>query len=906
MSTPILATKLYIPPPRSKIVLRPRLIERLNEGLSSGCKLTVVSAPAGYGKTTLLSAWATTGVCPVAWLSLDENDNVPARFLAYLVSALQAIEPNMGAEILTLFHAPQPTKIEDLLPILLNQLDDISGPYALVLDDFHLITSAEVHRVLVFILDHQPPAMHLIISTRVDPILPTAQLRARGQLTELRQADLRFTEEEAATFLRRGMNVDIAASDVAILMDRTEGWITGLQLAALSMRNREDVSRFVADFGDSHEYIVDYFASEILDRQPDSMKTFLLKTSILEELCGSLCDTLTNQADGQQTLEQLREANLFIFPLDNERCWYRYHQLFGGLLHKQLLQEMPGIVLELHRRASRWYEEHQLVDQAFEHAHSAGDQEATGRLVDTHLYSLWAMGEFRTMSHWIDVLSEEQLLHRPELIMIKVVLLANESRLEEAHSLLESAEKILENLDKTARASERNSSEGIEQKELAHLQALACVAHAWIASLQQDSQAAVNYAPLALATLTKENPQDVPWLSYLYISLSNAYLQLSDQATATDYLSEAIALGKSNNNYHLALTAMTKKAAALWAQGHIHLAAQVCQEGLRYIEQRGLGQLPIIDSLLITWGFILCERGELDRAADYIQQGLKLSQSAHHIYVQAWAYQEMIRLLIAKGDLQAAEKYFQQSASLFEQYEIPAKFGQGTAGLRILILILQERLSEAERELQLRGISLQGEIHFPNHFLYLCLARLLLARGDFAEAEKILDRLLQVCQSTEQVPYLITVYKIRSLLCEAQGVMPLAIDSLEKALELAEPEGYIQTFLDEGKPMLRLLKEFIRRKGGSAFARNLLAAFRHSASPAPATRTDGELIEPLSERECEVLGMLAEGLSNQAIAARLYLSLSTIKFHTSNIYNKLGVKSRSEATSRARTLGLLS
>ncbi len=902
MTTALLKTKLYRPHVHPELVQRARLLKLLDDGLDR--KLTVVSAPAGYGKTTLLSAWAAACECPFAWLSLDEGDNDPARFLAYLVAAVQAIEQTFGEEILTLLQTPQSAKIDELLPMLINQLDEIAGPYVLVLDDYHLVSSAEIHRSMAFILDHQPQAMHVVIATRMDPPLPTAQLRARGQLTELRQADLRFTDEEARAFLHQRIGVKIAACDVDILIDRTEGWIAGLQLAALSMRGREDVSRFIARFGDSHEYIVDYFASEILARQPDSVKIFLMKTSVLEQLCGSLCNALTGQSEGQQTLELLREANLFVFPLDNERCWYRYHNLFGGLLRKQLQQELPEIIPELHRRASRWYEENELKDQAFEHALAANDQTALARLVDTYIDSMWSLGEGHTILRWLNALSEEQLRVRPEMGIGMTLIMMEDGRIEESEARLRTIDRFLED---SIKSSARESVLVYKGRSLEHLQGLAEVSHAWVASLRQDPRAVLEHSGRALDALIKFGYHgDLPWLSSLYIALSDAHLQLNDQEAAIRDLSEAIEFGKSYDNYYMVLTAMTRKAGALWEQGHINQAAQICQEGLGYIEQRGLGQLPIIDSLLVIWGLILCEKGNLDQAEDFIKRGPGLSRSATSLYVQAWGYQEMIRLLIYKGDLQSAEKYISLSESLIGQHEIPAKLVTGTAGWKILILISQGKLAEAEHELQLRGVNSEGEIQYPNHFLYLCLTRLLLAKGNLSEAEMILDRLFQAYQPSEQVVYLITVYKLRSLLCMARGEMPLAVESLEKALELAEPEGFFQTFLDEGRPMSRLFHEYIRRKGKSAFAGRLLSAFQPGTSPAPVASAESELVEPLSERESEVLAMLAEGLSNQVIAARLYLSLRTVKFHTSNIYGKLGVKTRTEAVSKARTLRLIS
>jgi LuxR family maltose regulon positive regulatory protein len=364
MSTVLLRTKLYVPAVRPELVPRPHLVDRLNEGLSR--KLSLIAAPAGYGKTTLLSAWAAGCGQPVAWLSLDDRDNEPARFLAYLIAAIQTIEADLGQDILPALRSSQSSTLANWLPVLVNQLDTIARPFVLVLDDYHLITTPEIQQALTFLLEHQPPQMHLAIATRKDPPLPLPRLRARGQLTELRQADLRFTAEETTAFLQRGMGVELSTEDVAALVSRTEGWIAGLQMAALSIRDRAGVSRLIAAFGGSHEYIVDYFAAEVLDQQPEPIKTFLLQTSILDRLYGSLCDAVTGQAGGQRTLAQLQRANLFVVPLDNDCCWYRYHHLFRDLLRKQLQQEQPENLPELQQRASQWCEEHELIDDAID------------------------------------------------------------------------------------------------------------------------------------------------------------------------------------------------------------------------------------------------------------------------------------------------------------------------------------------------------------------------------------------------------------------------------------------------------------------------------------------------------------------------------------------------------------
>jgi LuxR family maltose regulon positive regulatory protein len=859
VGTTLLKTKLDRPIPRQGIVPRPRLLRILDEGL--GRKLTLLSAPAGYGKTTLLGTWASTCGCRVAWLSLDEGDNDPIRFLTYLAAAARTIEPDFGEQILCLLQTPQPPTIEELLPLLINQFGNIAGPFVLVLDDYYSITAAEVHRALAFILDHQPQAMHLVIATRVDPPLPTAQLRARGELTEFRQRDLRFTEEEAGSYMRQGLGVDVAPADIAILTDRTEGWIAGLQLAVLALRYSANIPRSIADFGESHEYIVDYFSSEILGRQPESVRVFLLKTSILEQLCGSLCDALTDKSEGNQTLERLREANLFVIPLDNERSWYRYHHLFGGMLRNKLQQEMPEVIPELHYRASLWYEEHELPDQAFEHAIAADDQATVARLVDAHLDSKWAMGEVRTVRRWIEALSGEQLQLRPELRVTRALLLADDGDIKEARRIIESVEQALEETD-GRRSGDRGPSQArTKGEEHNRIEAQLCAAHAWVASLQQDPQTALEYSARALGIVHGiDHPPDVRWLSLLYIALSNVHLQLDHQQEAIDYLSRTIELGKISGNCYLVSTAMSKQAGALWAQGHIHEAAQICREGLRYIEGHGLGQLPVIDSLLITWGFIQWEQGDSVRAAECIQRGLDMSRWANHVYVQAWAFLHLTRLLISKGELDEAGEYLERATSMAQVHDFPARFQADLASLKIMALVSRGKLEEAERELRSFGIGIGGEIHATSIFLNLCHARLLLLRGNFSDAGIVLDRLLPACESPHRVADLIHAYKMRCLLFASLDDMHSALASLEKALELAEPEGYVQTFLDEGRPMARLLKEYVRRKGKSPLAGKLLAAFRQEATGARGVGAGGDLIEPLSEREREVLGLLADGL----------------------------------------------
>ena len=452
MSTPILATKLYIPPPRPKIVLRPRLIERLNEGLSAGRKLTLISAPAGFGKTTLVSEWVAGCERPVAWLSLDEGDNDPTRFLTYLVAALQTIAANIGAGVLAALQSPQPPPTESILTTLLNEITTIPDNFILVLDDYHVIDSKPVDEALTFLLEHLPPQMHLVIATREDPHLPLARLRARGQLTELRAADLRFTPAEAAEFLNQVMGLNLSAEDIAALETRTEGWIAGLQLAALSMQGHQDTASFIQSFTGSHHFVLDYLVEEVLQQQSESVQTFLLRTSILDRLCGPLCDAVLGSpsASGQETLEYLERANLFIVPLDNERRWYRYHHLFGDLLRQRLGK--PKEFAEFHLRASQWHEENGDLGAAFHHAIAAGDFVRAAGLAEAAWQGMNESFQSAAWLGWVKKLPDKLIRTRPVLCTQIGQAFTDAGELEASELRLQDAERCLDGSERSERS----------------------------------------------------------------------------------------------------------------------------------------------------------------------------------------------------------------------------------------------------------------------------------------------------------------------------------------------------------------------------------------------------------------------------------------------------------------------
>jgi LuxR family maltose regulon positive regulatory protein len=884
MSTIVLRTKLYIPAARPELVPRPHLIARLNDGLNR--QLILVAAPPGYGKTTLVSSWARGCGQSVAWVSLDERDNEPTRFLKYLITAIQTIEANLGRDNLAAVQASPSATITDWLPVLVNQLDNIATPFVLVLDDYHLITTPAIQQALTFLLEHQPAQMHIVLATRKDPPLPLPRLRARGQLVELRQADLRFTPEETSAFLRRVTGSELSAEDVSTLVTRTEGWIAGLQMAALSIREREDVARLIATFGGSHEYIVDYFAAEVLAQQPEPIKNFLLQTSILDRLESDLCDAVTGQTDGQHMLEQLQHANLFVVSLGNDRCCYRYHQLFRDLLLKQLRQKQPEIMPELHRRASQWCEAHEAIDEAIEHTMAAHDDQRLARLLDDHAEDFFLRGETVAVLRWIAALPHEQRRARPALGILQAVMLSSIGEPRQAERVMQEVDQALANLDEAV----PHNRELLGQ---------AAAAHALVATYQDDPQITLSHARRALDFA----PGDTSWRSSVLLARSNANFLIGDVPACLADLETALTIATAQHDHMLALFEMAKLAQTSWTHGELTRAVQVCQTALRYIDQHDLARTTMINQVHITWGAMLCERNDLDHAAEYVLRGLELSRAGQDVLDQLLAYRTMARLRLAQRDLPAAAEYLDQAEALCQSYHIPLQHLSTLIGVKAQCLIRQGRLAEANTELHRLDVEADPKIPFAYYGrVYVSLAQLHLRQGDLLAAEQALDRVLGFAQASGQRRWVISAQILRAILYLTQRDLSRALRALEEAMDWCEPAGFIQEFLDEGEPMMTLLREAVRHNVKPEFAQRMLQRFSTDRTVAQPIG----LVEPLSDREIEVLQLVAEGRSNQEIAAQLYLSLRTIKFHTSNIYGKLGVKNRTEAVAKARDLGLLS
>jgi LuxR family maltose regulon positive regulatory protein len=944
-STPLLATKLILPPPGRNRVERPRLVYRLDDCLQPGCRLALLSAPAGFGKTTLVSAWISSiksrEVQPaplVAWLSLDHGDNDPVIFWSYLISALQTRREGLGNRSLSLLQSTQALDLEGSLAPLVNELNGIPNPFILILDDYHVIRNLAVHHSLAFFLEHVPLQFHLVVATRTDPPLQLALLRGRGQLVDLRLNDLRFSDEDAAAFLNSGMGLDLAEGAVRTLNQKAEGWAAGLQMAALSLReagsfqNRERVDDFIAAFSGSNRYILDYLIEEVLDRQPPEIQNFLLKTSILELLCAPLCDAMIENREwrnassqplsaphspfssSQSILEYLEQTNLFLVPLDDERSWYRYHQLFAELLQKRLSQVDPKSLPELHQRAIQWYEGNGLIPQAVDHAFRKVDYPKAASLVSRVSEELWGRGEHVTLLGWIDALPEEEKRNYPHLWVWQVSMLISAGKLQEAERCIPAIERYI------------GSASGDDSKGLLLAGKLYAL-RVYIASFYKDIPGVFKDARLALEKLDVESGAGDR--CGVCLVLSNAYLTVGDFEAASQTLLEAIQAGKTAQRPYMVLTAVANLAIVFCLQGDLKRASPVCQEGLLLVRQNGLERAPMASELFIAWGFILCERRELDEAEENIRQGISLARERNYIWPLAWGYLALIRLLLARGDLAAAGEALREAGELADLHEIPVFYTGGISGLRVRVWIGLGELERARRYLQNRNICGDFDTFSPNQAEFLALARLYLVQGELEASANLLDKILSRSESIHQTGWIIQALVLQALVYQAQGDLGRSLGSLERALELAELHGYLQTFVDESGPMARLLSEAVRRNIHPDYAARLLEAFpvprgeRASGAdirpdkPAlkpdavgsgkgPGTRPDeDELVEPLTKREMEVLRLIAEGCSNKEIAQKLSISLRTVKFYATNIYSKLGASGRTQAAYKARELGLL-
>ena len=903
MSAPILSTKLFIPPPRSKVVLRPRLNERLNEGLLASRKLTLISAPAGFGKTTLVSEWVVGCDQKVAWLSLDEADNDPTTFLTYFVTALQTIAPKIGAGVLAAIQSPQLPSAESLLSALLNEIVVLPDNFILVLDDYHVINSKPVDAALTFLLDHLPSQVHLVIATREDPSLPLPRYRVRGQLTELRAADLRFTPTEAAEFLNRVMGLNLSAEDIAALETRTEGWIAGLQLAALSMQGRSDAASFIQAFTGSHRFVLDYLAEEVLERQPERVRNFLIQTAILDRLSGSLCDAVTAQDGGRGMLETLERGNLFVIPIDDQRQWYRYHHLFAEVLQAHLAEAQTGQVPSLHQRASAWYEHNGYSSDAIRHALAAKDFERAAGLIELAWSAMDLSYQFSTWLGWAKALPNDLIRARPVLSLGYAWALLDGGELEASEARLQDAERCLDN--------PADQMVVVDKEQFRSLPASIATARAYRSLAIGNIPATVKYAQQALEL----TPADDQVRYTQATSLLGLAQYTSGELEAAERSLADFHTNLRKNGDKLTLIGITFLLADIRvALGRLHEAESIYQHSLRLatgqVEPMPLGTADLYRGL----AELTIERGDLEAAAQHLLTSQRLGEQTA---LTDWPH----RLCISQARLKEAQGDLDGSIALLDEAERVTIRGllpdvRPVAALKARVWLKQGRLAEALGWARLQGLSLDDDIRYTREFEHITLARVLIAAGksvreasSLDEATRLLGRLLQAAETGGRLGSAIQILLLQALAFQTQDNLPHALAALERALALAEPEGYVRIFVDEGEAMRLLIEKQSRNRDHplSGYADKLLAAFSQpAAAPKSAIiHQESDMIEPLSERELEVLKLLRSELSGPEIAQQLIVSLHTLRTHTNNIYNKLGVNNRRAAVRRAEELDLL-
>lgn len=945
MPLPLLQTKLYIPPRRPQWVERPAVTAKLQMGVA--CPITLVAAPAGFGKTTLVSEWITQHNQPVAWLSLDDEDNDLGRFFLYLVAALRSLHPHIGETTLVSLQMGQLPAATALLTPLLNELNQLTIPIVLVLDDYHLITAAPIHEALTFLIQHLPPTLRLIMTTRLDPPLPLARWRVRGQLAEIRADDLRFDITEAATFFNQVMGLHLTPADIALLETRTEGWIAGLQLAALSMQGRSDIAGFIQSFSGSHRHVFSYLIEEVLNQRPAGTLDFLLQTAILERFNADLCNAVTGLHDSQALLEKIEQANLFLIPLDDERKWYRYHHLFAEVLHDHLQQANPRLIPTLHQSAAAWFETQELWPEAIHHALAATDYATAARLIEHVGIALFSQPTIQhSLQRWLSALPASFIRARPRLCLMYAWIRFAHADSTTALQWVTHAEVTL--LDQRMELPAATSTEEIAAEALAMRTVLAGY------NVNIAPTEVLGYGRQALPVL-RENQYS--FRGMVASGMGMAYLKQGNVVEAEKAMAEANRMSRAAGNFYMQVAFATSQVNMQRARGAWRHALETCHENLDWLRHHGAAVYPTLGGLYLTLADLLREQNELDRAHHYAETAIAHSDQELNPSVSIFSRLALMRVKQAQGDWPQVWLLMDDVASLIKQHPnminsttlpaITAQF-QLAEGL-VALETLWARMQPAAWE-EGRFLSAYRFIDFV--YLYehsrLARAQVTIAWARRTNDKRLLQETLAYLQRQEQIAteshlgwYLLKVQLLQALSYHALGQLDEACVILSAGLARAEAEGYIRIFVDEGEPMRLLLTAWAQHVASEVrftaanrplmrYTDKLLATFaqpdvgqtaveppsqgeivaqtpiNHQSFAAVQDRRAGaNLVEPLSARELEILHLVVDGLSNSQLADKLIVTVGTIKKHLNNIYGKLGVASRTQAIARGRELGLL-
>ena len=896
-----LATKLFVPSVRPNCVSRPKLIERLSEGAKG--KLTIICAPAGFGKTSLLAAWLKQTQIPAAWISLDGEDNEPARFLDYLIGALQNVDQSLGAAAFELLQSSHPSPLKPALSGLINEISSLSKDFAILLDDYHLIHERGIHEAIGFFLEHLPPQAHLLIASRNDPPFPVARLRARGELTEIRVADLRFDIDEASEFFNELMNLDLTSEDVLKLDARTEGWITGLQLSALSLQGRENKSKLIDEFTGNDRFILDYLVEEVLNSQPANVQNFLLQTSVLNRLSSPLCNALTGADDGQEMLERLERANLFLFPLDNKSQWFRYHHLFADLLRFKLRLKQADRIAELQKKASFWCEENGLTEESISYAVAAEDWERALDLLEPIGYQLVSLGRFNRFSRWVGLIPETVLKTRPMLCFWYVPILLYKDEFEKAEKYLQIIEV--------------SEPEELRRKMLSAVWSSRC----FIAVTRGDAEKALEFSRRAFELLP---PDDVIQFAVAKHTRVACSLMNGDMKVCEASLLDALPAYRRADHFLFETWMRTYLGFVRAMQGNLREGAEDLRGAISFAGEH----LPNRPDPQIYPHSLLCdihrEWNEIETAKAYLDEALALiGQAGRELYMVLDLHnlKSLAMMLEMCGKAAQAQEILESGLKKVKKYGNEQVVNEINA-LSALLRMRRGEISFVENWAQTSGLSAKDKTDYRTEAVYLTYARLLICQGNSAEALSLLKQLEKSAEEGSRRRIVIEVLVLHAIAQKSAGDEESAIETLEKAVNLAAAGNFIRTFTDEGEAVYLLLQKLLKRRGKFwetqspqilQYVLTLIKSFGETKAeqiPHSAQTPTGDLPwwyrnDPLSEREIEVLSLVAQGFSNQEIGSKLFIAAGTVKRHVNNIYGKLDVHSRVQAIEIARKFGLI-
>jgi LuxR family maltose regulon positive regulatory protein len=895
---------LHVPQLHEELITRSILIEQIDQMLDF--PLTLISAPAGYGKTTLLVQWIAGRSDKiknrVAWVSLEGEGGL-RRFWTYILTALEEIQPGIGKSTLTLLESSQPP-IYTVIRLLINEFSAVEDDFVLILDDYHHVDDPAIHATLVFFVDHLPPNLHLAITSRNQPPLALARWRASNQLIELREADLRFTPEEVTAFFNETKGLNLSMEDIAALESRTEGWIAGLHLVALSLRAADETAKrnFVSEFTGSQRFILDYLVEEVLQQQPESIKTFLLQTSVLDHLSESLCNAVTGKMDGQAILERLERAHIFTIPLDHKQRWYRYHHLFKDILQHRLQQTEPGAVFELHRRAAEWYIQVGRTDDAIRHACAAQEWDQAVELIEPIISTAWNRGEIRKIISWLGKLPVEHLDTHPHLSLYysRALLLGGE---------MEAAEQRLRESEKVLRARLADSSNGENRLHLGTI----CAFRTTIAAVTGETAVAQTSGREALSLLP---PDNIDIRAHAMNSMGVNHYYLGEAVQAAQMCAEASKLGQEVGNYYLMMAAASYQAKAFVCQGQIKRASQVLEQALSLADSSTRptqSRIPAASVACANFGNLLYEWNRLEEAERYLSEAIELGRQLAFGSALWHAYHTLARIKLVQGDQKAAESLIEQAKRYRLSYTVPLPTRLMDAELARAQMALGH-LKAADRWARTYRMDQPVSPGFVHEYEGVTRARLYFLQDQPKQALALLDRLHPIAESGNRNGHLIELLVLTALTQHALDDAQQAINTLHTALRIAEPEGYLRIFVDEGKAMAVLLYQAISLGNMTNYKARLLATFPtdepiHNSSLSSSVSSlskpaEVHLIDPLSEREIEVLQLIANGATNHDIAEELVIAMTTAKKHVSNIIQKLGVDNRTQAAVKGRNLGL--